>query len=344
MKGVASFDPELTPAVVLRRHLRGRPAADDFDLTEVPVPARAPGEVLVEVADLSLDPYLRSTLAGRHLDDPVVPLGGVVPGRSVGIVRASDTADAPVGSWVVAETGWRAYAVVPATSVKPVTVPDGVPRSAALGTLGMPGLTAYAAMERHLKPEGGQTVVISSAIGGVGSVAGQLARAAGARTVAIVGSKTKADDALALGYAAAVVRTDPVWEDALSRACPDRVHGYLHMGDMPTLHGVLGHLAIGARVSLCGLMDQYNDGPRTMLPAGTIMSARAIVHGMVVFDHLDLEGPFRKRVTELLRDGRLTLHEERHHGLDRAPEAFARLMSGENRGKVIVEVSATAGR
>lgn len=332
-----------TPAVVLRRPLSGLPTPDDFAVTQVPMPALTPEEVLVEVAELSLDPYLRSALAGRHLDDPDVPPGSVVPGRSIAVVRQSASATLPVGSWVVAETGWQAYAVVPAASTRPAAVPDGVPRSAVLGMLGTPGLTAFAAIERHLAPAPGETVVVSSATGGVGAVAGQLARAAGARAVAIVGSAAKADDARRLGYDAAVVRTDPDWLAALARACPQGVHAYLHMGDMPTLHGVLGQLARGARVSLCGLMDQYNDGPRTMLPAGAIMTARATVYGMVVYDHLDLEERFLARATELLREGKLTLHEERHDGLDRAPAAFARLMSGQNRGKVVVVVNADAG-
>jgi hypothetical protein len=331
-----------TPAVVVRRLPSGIPTPEDFALTEVPVPALESGQVLVEVAELSLDPYLRSVLAGRHLDDPAVGPGDVMPGRSVGVVRESTDPTRPVGTWVVAETGWRAYAVVPAASTHPVDVPAGVPRSAALGLLGMPGLTAFAAMERHLMPKPGETVVISSATGGVGSVAGPLARAAGARTVAVVGSAAKVDDALRLGYDAAVVRTDPDWLSALKHACPQGVDAYLHMGDMPTLHGVLGQLARGARVSLCGLMDQYNGGPRTMLPAGAIMTARATVYGLVVFDHLDLAERFRARATELLRAGQITLHEERHHGLDQAPVAFARLMSGQNRGKVVVVVNSEA--
>ena len=181
--------------------------------------------------------------------------------------------------------------------------------------------------------------MVSSATGGVGSVAGQLLRAAGVRPVAIVGSAAKAEDAAALGYEASVLRTDPHWLDALAAACPDGIHGYLHMGDMPTLNGVMGRLSIGARVSLCGLMDQYNDGPRTMLSAGAIMTARALVHGMVVYDHLDLTADHVRRMTELWQAGDLVLHEDRHLGLESAPEAFAQLMSGANRGKVVIEVT-----
>lgn len=331
-----------TAAVVLRHHLSGQPRPEDFELTEVPLPAAGPGEVLVEVFDLSLDPYLRTALAGGHMDDATVPLGGVVPGRSIATVVESADDAMPVGSLVLAQTGWQARAVVSAASLVAVSLPDGVPASAALGAFGMPGLTAYAAMQRHLLPRAGETVVVSSATGGVGSVAGQLLRAAGARPVAIVGSAAKAEDALALGYETAVVRTDPDWAEALAKACPDGIDGYLHMGDQPTLDIVMGQLAIGARVSLCGLMDQYNDGPRTMLSAGAVMTARAAVHGMVVYDHFDLAAAHQARVGELMLAGDFVLHEDRHIGLASAPEAFAQMMSGANRGKVVVEVSQRA--
>lgn len=336
-KAVPTF--RTTQAVVLREPLSGLPQAENLALVDMPVAERGPDDVLIGVADLSLDPYVRTALAAGHMGEPAVPMGSVVPGTSVGIVLESDQEAVPPGTWVLASTGWRELAVVPVSSATPVSLPDGVPRSSALGALGMPGLTAYAALERHLQPRGGETVVLSSATGGVGAVAGQLARTMGARPVAIVGSAAKAEDAMRLGYAAAVVRTEPDWEEALAHACPGGVDCYLHMGDMPTLHGVLKQLAHGARVSLCGLMDQYNDGPRTMLSAGAVMSARAIVYGMVVYDHLDLATAHRARVTELLRTSELMLHEERHEGLEQAPAAFARLMAGHNRGKVIVAVS-----
>ncbi|KHL17058.1 hypothetical protein CLV56_0768 [Mumia flava] len=330
--------PTSVRAVVLRRRPDGLPRTDDVTVTVTDLPERGVEDVLLGVADLSLDPYLRSTLAGTHLDDPAVAIGGVVPGRSVARVLASDDPTVPVGTWVVAETGWRSHAVVPARAVRPVSVPTGVRPSAALGALGMPGLTAYAAIERHLRPGRGETVVVSAATGGVGAVAGALARARGARTVAITGSSAKADDALGLGYDAAVVRGEDGWTGALRRACPERVDCYLHMGDQATLDGVLAQLSLGARVSLCGLMDQYNGAGRTTLPAGTIMAARAQVHGMVVHDHGDLEPAFVDAVGALLRTGGLRLHEERHRGLESAGAAFARLMAGHNRGKVVVEV------
>lgn len=325
--------------VVLARYPEGLPDAACFQLERAPRPTPGPGQLLVRVRELSLDPYLRTAITGRHLGEAGPALGSVMPGRAVGEVVESDDPAHPVGSFVVAETGWREWAAVPAAAATPMTVPDGVPRSAALGALGMPGLTAYAALVRHLRPVVGDTVVISSATGGVGSVAGQLARLAGARTVALVGDAAKSELATEVfGYSAAVVRTEPDWRDRLAAETPAGIDGYLHMGDREVLDGVVRGLATGARVSLCGLMDQYNDGPATTVAVGPLMAARATVSGMVVYDHTDLSEQHRRRVGALLADGTMRIREDRYPGLARAPEAFARLMSGRNRGKVVVEV------
>jgi NADPH-dependent curcumin reductase CurA len=327
-------------AVVLREPPVGELTPESFEVVDRPTPEPGPGEVLVEVSELSLDPYLRATLVGRHLGDAAVPVGGTVPGRAVARVVRSQADQLTEGTWVLAETGWQERAVVRAETAKVVTVPDGIPRSAVLGALGMPGLTAYAALRRHVQPAPGDTVVVSSATGGVGAVAGQLARIAGARTVAIVGDEQKQETALSvLGYDEAVIRGRDGWEEQLAAACPARIHGYVHMGDAPTLGVVAEMLAIGARVSLVGIQDSYGDGPRTMLRAGAVMSARASVHGMVVFDHLDLEREQTTRIGRFLQEGRMVLHEDRTTGLASAPEAFVRLMAGRNQGKVVVEVS-----
>lgn len=317
----------------------GVPTADHFAIRKVAVPPLNEGEVLVRVDTLSLDPYLRSLLAAGHLDEPAVGPGDVMPGRALGVVIDSRSPELTVGTPVIAETGWRGHAVVDAAQTRPRMVPADLPASAALGVLGMPGLTAYAAHVRHLRPQLGDTVVIPSATGGVGSLAGQLARLAGARTVAIVGNTDKIALARDLGYDEVVVRTDPDWVSHLRAACPDRIDAYLHMGDQPTLDGVVEHLAVGARVSLCGLMDQSNGAPPTRVRAGALIAARATTFGMVVYDHQDLAAEHVRRVGALIRAGQVTVLEDRWTGLEQAGAAFAALMSGRNRGKVIVEIN-----
>ncbi|CAM3260231.1 NADP-dependent oxidoreductase [Nocardioides dubius] len=328
-----------TRAVHLARPVRGHPEPDDFTLVEEPLPRLADGKALVRVDALSLDPYLRSLLDNGHLDDPPIRPGEPMAGRALGTVLASDSL--PAGTRVLGETGWREHAVLPVAALTPVEVPTGAPPSAMLGILGMPGLTAFAAHARQLLPRAGETVVVSSATGGVGSLAGQLARRAGARTVAIVGSTGKVALARSLGYDEVVVRTAPDWISDLHAACPDRVDAYLHMGDQATLDGVAEHLAIGARVSLCGLIDQSNGAPPTRLRAGALMAARATAVGMVVYDHLDLAEAHRREVGDLLARGEIRLVEDVWDGLENAGAAFAALLAGRNHGKVIVEIAAT---
>ncbi|MFG1943653.1 zinc-binding dehydrogenase [Nonomuraea sp. NPDC048826] len=325
--------PQSLRRIVLARRPEGVPVEEDFRLETVPVTPPGPGEVLVRAVHLSLDPWVRGAMTGRNLGHPPIHPGDLVPGRS--IAQVVDT-----GAWVVAETGWQEYATVPADSLKPVTVPPGVPRTAVLGALGTPGLTAYAAINRHLRPVIGDTVVISSATGAVGGMAGQLARLAGARTVALVGGKAKVELATEyFGYAAAVDRHDPEWAEALAAACPDGVHGYLHMAGGEVLRGVANLLATHARVSLCGLPEHSNEvGGETVLPAGAVMRSRATVHGMVVYDHFDLRPEFAARVGRLLTEGRVRLLEDEHHGLESTPRAFGRLMAGLNTGKAIVHL------
>lgn len=329
-----------TQSVVLASIPDGVPVASDFEVVERPLSQTGAGQVRVAVRDLSLDPYVRSTLGGSHLGDAPVKPGGVVPGRAVCEVTESRSDALAVGDLVLAETGWVAEAVIDASTATKVDVPDGVSPSAALGALGMPGLTAYAALERHIAPRPGDVVVVSSATGGVGALAGQLLAAAGARAVAIVGSAEKASLATGrLGYAAAVVRGSETFADDLRAACPDKINGYLHMGDQATLDVVMEQLAVGARVSLIGVMDQSNGAPPTRVRAGAVMAARAALHGMVVYDHYDLATRHVGAVGPLLANGTVTMVEDRTVGLENAGAAFARMMSGANVGKAVVEVS-----
>ena len=308
-------------------------------MTESAVPHPKPGELLVRVLDLSIDPYLRGAIAGRHIGSAPIRVGDVVPGRAVARVEVA-AGPFQAGDLVVAETGWQDRAAVPATAAEPVDVPPGVRPSAVLGVLGMPGLTAYAAVTRFMRLTPGDTVVVSAATGAVGATAGQLAALAGGRVVAIVGGPRKARLALEeFGYAAAVDRLAPDWREHLSTCAPHGVDAYLDNAGGEVLAGVVSQLAIGGRVVLCGLMSQYNDGPPTTLPAGTLIGRRANVHGLVVYDHEDLRPRFRAHVGSLLRRGELRYHEDRRVGLAAAPAAFCDLMSGRNVGKVVVEVS-----
>lgn len=324
---------------------------DDLELVQRDVPALVEGQLLIRTRYLSLDPYMASAVRGRHMSGGV-SVGDVMPGEVVGVVETSRHPRFSRGDLVLTRGGWRSFCVADGetalTGIQRILSPlaerlgslDGIALSHYLGVLGMPGLTAYAAMTRTLKPLPGETVLIFSAGGGVGSIAGQLARLMGARVVGVVGSEEKArfirDD---LGFDDSAVRGVPKFDDDLAAATPDRIDCVLSNVGGADLEHVLRRLASGARVVLTGDMAQYNSAtPLPGPPLGQVVANRATLTGFVVYDHYDMLPRWRQLATGWLREGRLKAREQRVEGLERAPEAFARLMSGHTVGKTIVVV------
>ncbi len=217
--------PHTQQAVQLLRYPVGAPQTGDFDLVRRPVPQPAAGQVMLRSQVLSLDPYLRPLLAGRYVV-PRPALGSIVPGMGLARVVHSEHQDLAVGTWVVGETGWCEYAVADPASLRQVD-PTLAPPSTALGVLGIPGLAAWAGLNSIGLPQNGETVLVSTASGAVGSVAGQLARLAGCRTVGIVGLEDKRRIALdEFGFDACVSYLSASFVDDLRAACPDGIDVY----------------------------------------------------------------------------------------------------------------------
>ncbi|WP_442683198.1 NADP-dependent oxidoreductase [Stenotrophomonas sp. JC08] len=325
-------------AVCLRAIPEGMPQLSDFSLQSLPVPQPRAGQVLVRLYWLSLDPFLRAQLGGRYVA-PCPPLGAIVPGYAVGQVVDDDSGRFAAGTWVTGLLGWAQYAVADANAVQAVDA-TLAPPSTAVGVLGIPGLTAWAGVRRILDPQPGQTIVISTAAGAVGSVAGQLCKAAGARVVGL----TSTDEKCALvtgtyGFDACVNYRAPDFADALRAACPQRIDGYFDNVGGAVLETVLDQLALRARVVLCGLSDQYNRAQRPPGPnLGPVIGARARLEGLVVYDHLADFGICRQQLAGLIGAGQLHYREHIHHGLEQAAAGFIGLLRGENTGKALVAV------
>lgn len=336
--------------VVLRRPVEGQPSAEDFEVRETYIAEPSEGEVVIEAHALSLDPYMGSAIKGRHMSGAISP-GMLMPGETVGRVVRSRCPTLPEGAAVLSRGGWQTHTLARAPppglggmevalSTGARLVPDlpGIPLTAYLGLLGMPGLTAYAGTVDILAPRPGETFVVSSATGGVGSAAGQIARVMGARVVGIAGSPEKCAYATdALGFAACVDRTAPDWIEALSAACPDGVDLYFDCAGGGVLAGVMTRLALGARIGLCGMMEQYNSGEILPGPSlAPILARRATLRGIVVYDHWDRMERWRRLAHDWIGEGRLVFKESRTAGLESAPAAFAAMMAGRNFGKTIV--------
>lgn len=320
--------------VVVARRPTGVPTVDDFELRPAPPPG--PG-VPADVLYVSVDPYLRGRLSGRHVTGPIA--SGDPMDSELVVRTARDSAAGPAGSLARAFGPWQDRVHLPEAALAPVAA-DLDPPSLALGVVGMPGLTAYAGVRRILQPEPGETAVVSAAAGPVGATVGQLCKAAGARVIGIAGSAEKrawlVDEA---GFDGCIDRRGSV-RDGLDALCPDGVDMYFDNVGGAILQALMERLAPNARVALCGLMEQYNQEAAPPGPnPGLIIRARATVKGLVVYDHEDLRPAMERDLGARVRDGALAFREAVFEGLEQAPAAFCRLMAGQTFGKTIVRVS-----
>ncbi|MDE0513574.1 MAG: NADP-dependent oxidoreductase [Gammaproteobacteria bacterium] len=325
--------------VLLKRRSEGVPRVEDFELVSTPAGVPATGELLCETLYLSLDPYLRGRISGRHISG-AINAGDLMGGEAVSRVIGSTSDQFKQGDIIAAHSGWQSRPVVEADTARPLN-PELGPLSTLLGILGMPGLTAYAGMTRLAELQAGNTVVVSAASGPVGSMVGQIARLHGCRVVGIAGTAEKCRWTIEqAGFDHCINYKTETLRDGLSRACPDGIDVYFDNVGGDTLQACMEQLALGARVILCGLIAQYNTDE---MPPGPnpafIIKARAAVRGLVVYDHEDLRPEFEQRVSRWLKQGDIKYKEDCVDGLAAAPGLFCRLMRGENFGKAVVKVT-----
>jgi NADPH-dependent curcumin reductase CurA len=328
-------------SVVLRRRPRGEPSADDFEIQEDPIPAPGPGEVVTRTIWLSIDPYMRGRLREEQTYAVAIQIGEVMTGETVGEVVASNHPDFAVGDVAVGARGWQTHAISKGDHLVKIDR-HGAPLSAYLGVLGMPGATAYAGITEICKPKAGETMVVSAASGAVGSVAGQLARRAGARVVGVAGGPEKClwvQDSL--GFDACVDHRSHDLRTELRSECPDGIDAYFENVGGLVQAAVFEQLNPFARVAMCGMVSQYNErefppGPNL----GFVVGKRILIQGFIVSDRPERLTEWRKLAAPLVADGGLIYREDVHEGLENAPDALVAILSGQNFGKLLVRVGA----
>ena len=328
--------------VLTRASTDGVPAAADFRVEDAPVPEPGEGEFLVRHVYLSLDPYQRPAIAGRHGGERPLGAGDMPRAETVGQVMSSRHRDFRAGDWVRHPGGWQAYSVSDGTRAARVD-PRRAPLSTYLGVLGMPGLTAWASAVKLAEVRAGQTVLVSAAAGPVGATFGQIAMKRGARAIGIAGSEEKCRVVTReFGFAACVNHRSPTFRDELRAAAGDGVDAYHDNVGGPLLVDAMAVLKIGGTVVLCGLMSDYNVAPerRTFsFPLAAPILKRAVMKGMVVSDFEAERDAFVDEVAPWVADGSVRFHEDRVTGLENTGAHFARLMRGENVGKALVVVN-----
>ncbi|WP_411880551.1 NADP-dependent oxidoreductase [Polaromonas sp. YR568] len=343
-------EPDINRRITLAAHPRGLPVASDFDLVTEPVPRPGEGEVLLQTLFLSLDPYMRNLMdrIGPGYAPPV-PLGGTLPGGSVGRVIDSRHPQYRVGDLVLANTGWQDYAVSDGSDLQAIS--DMARPSLALGALGMPGFTAHVGLLDFGQPHAGETVVVAAATGAVGAMVGQIAKLKGARVVGIAGGADKCRQAVdELGFDACVDRHAPRFGEALAAACPAGIDVYFENVGGDVLLAVLPLLNIGARMPVCGFVAHYNDAAGSPGSHGShelpqflaaILQKRVRVQGFIILDHygerFDL---FRREMDGWVGSGKVKAVEHVVDGLLNAPAALSDLLQGRHSGKVVVHLQA----
>ncbi|MEZ5503379.1 MAG: NADP-dependent oxidoreductase [Halioglobus sp.] len=323
---------------------RGEIRREDFEIVEVPVPEPGAGEVLVEVRYLAVEPAMKGWMEARV--DYVAPLeiGEVMRGQGAGVVVQSDNPDFPAGCLVTGAVGWRRYAISDGRSVPLRRVPEGVDPAAALNVLGITGLTAWFGMLEIGRPQPGETVLVSGAAGATGSVAGQLARIAGARVVGIAGGREKCDWLVSeLGFDGAIDYKSQDTAQQVRELCPDGLNVFFDNVGGDVLDIALDNLADRARVVLCGGISRYNATGPVPGPVNyfNLVYRRARMEGFIVLDYARRFPEAIAGLAHHLASGELRHHETILQGFDQLPQALINLFHGGNKGKQLVAVTPT---
>ena len=327
----------------------GLPTAANWQSTTEPVVGPVAGGLLLKTLALSLDPAMRGWMNEGKSYIPPVALGEVMRAGGVGRVIASEHASFAVGVTVSAGFGVQQYLSLTPTDFKRAGL---VKIDLGLGTLtqwlnvlGMPGMTGYFGLMDVGQPKAGETLVVSGAAGAVGQTVGQVAKIRGCRVVGIAGGQAKCDWVVKeLGFDACIdYKAGPsAVREGLKAHCPSGIDIYFDNVGGDILDTVLTRINRRARIVICGAISQYNNttpvqGPKNYL---SLLVNRARMEGIVVFDYADRYHLAVAEMAGYLKDGRMTSREDVVTGLDNFPAALTRLFTGENFGKLVLQVAA----
>ena len=333
--------PAKNAQVILKSRPQGIPQAEHFEVVQSALAPIEAGQFLVRNEFLSVEPAMRGWVnAAANYSDPV-PVGGVMRSFAAGTVVASRHPGYAEGDQVMGMLGWQEYAASDGSGIRRKVLERDLPLSLSLGVLGINGVTAYFALTEIGEPRPGDTVVVSTAAGSVGSAVGQIAKIAGCRTVGITGGKAKVQQCLDdFGYDAAVDYKSPDFTSALAAACPQGVDVYYDNTAGAISDAVIGHINKGARIVICGTAsvsswDQWPSGPRV---ERHLLNKSARMQGFLVWDYEHRYEEAIKRLAAWVRDGSLQYREEILDGIAAAPDAIAGLYRGENSGKRLIRL------
>lgn len=328
--------------ILLKNRPKGRPSLSDFEFVTADTDLKInQGDILLETAYVSVDPYLRGRMSDAKSYVPPFELNKPIQSGVIAKVITSKNKNFTAGDFVSGMLSWKTKQISTGEGLIKVD-PSKAPLSAYLGILGMTGLTAYLGLNQIGKPVAGETLVVSGAAGAVGSVVGQIGKILGLRVIGIAGTDEKIDLLKSkFGFDAGInYNTSKDIRADLAKAAPNGVDVYFDNVGGPISDAVLFNINRFARIVVCGAISVYNNTevPKSMSVQPFLIKKSALMQGFIVSNYVDKFPEAMKHLSGWLAEGKLTFVETVVHGFDNIPNAFIDLFDGKNKGKMIVEI------
>lgn len=329
-----------TREIHLNEYLTGAPKPENYSLVETELAAPGDGEVVVKNLYISVDPYMRGRMSGIKTYIDPFKLGAAMEGGAVGEVVESKFDGLKPGDHVMSMLGWRDGYTARGDALMKIDTTFLQPQ-AYLGIAGLTGLTAYVGIKRIIDLKEGETLWMSAGAGAVGSAGIQFAKAMGAKVIATAGGADKVEYCRSIGADAAVdyKATDDLTA-AIREVAPQGIDAYFENVGGTHFTAAMENLKQYGRVAACGMIQRYNDTAQASIPDNLVyMVGKSLkLQGFIVSDHLDIQPEFVKDLTEWMMAGKINPAETIVEGLENAPNAFAGLFKGENKGKMLVKI------
>jgi len=328
-------------SVRLAKRPVGMATADCFTIAKEEVRQPGEGEILLRVDYISLDPAMRGWMMDRKSYIPPIAIGEIVRAGVVGEVVASNAPGIEVGDCM---SGWggvaQYYTGSPAMFNK--VDPKLAPLQRYIGGLGMPGLTAYFGLLEVGAYKDGDTVVVSGASGAVGAIVGQIAKLKGSKVIGIAGGAEKCGYCVnELGFDACIDYKSENVDKRLRELIPDGLDVYFDNVGGKILEAALNNLKFHARVVICGAISQYNATDMVPGPANylNLLVQSARMEGFVVTNYAHRGREAIVAMAGWMHEGKLKFKEDVQEGIERFPEVFNMLFTGDNFGKLVLKAS-----
>ncbi len=320
----------------------GVPAAKNFKLVETKIDDPKDGQILIRNIWMSVDPYMRGRMMDIQSYIPPFQIDAPLEGGAIGQVVASQAKGIDKGDYVSHMLGWREYTLTEGGGVQKIQPISGVPLETYLGTMGMPGMTAYAGLMRIAQLKDKENVFVSAAAGAVGAIVCQIAKAKGCYVVGSAGSEEKCQWLKQTAGVDEVInyKTCGNLTQAVMKAFPKGIDVYFENVGGAHLEAALTAMNLFGRIVVCGMISQYNNtkpqpGPSNLI---AIIGKSLRVEGLIVSNHLDIIADFQKDMKTWISAGKIKWQQTVDEGIEKAPQAFIKLFTGDNKGKMLVKL------